>query len=120
MSTLGQHQRAFVKDVIRLLEQALSLGFEITLGEVLRPIEMQELYVKSGRSKTMDSMHLKKCAIDLNLFLDGQVCTRAQIKPLGDFWEGLALENRWGGNWRGAVDSGKSTFVDAPHFERQC
>lgn len=118
--TLGQHQEAFAKDVALLLAKAWELGYSVRLGEVQRPIEMQELYVKTGRSKTMDSMHIKKCAIDLVLLIDGKVCTRAQIKPLGDWWEDLSTINRWGGNWRGAVDSGKSSFVDCPHFERQC
>ena len=115
---LGEHQRIFAHHVVLLLERAWSAGFEVTLGEVLRPIEMQELYVKTGRSKTMNSMHLKKCAIDLNLFLEGKLCTREQIRPLGSYWESLDPLNRWGGDWRGLVDSGKSRFVDAPHFER--
>ena len=25
----------------------------------------------------------------------------------------------WGGSWRGLIETGKSTFVDDPHFERQ-
>jgi hypothetical protein len=86
---------------------------------VQRPIEMQEIYVKAGRSKTMNSMHIHKCAIDLVLLKDRIVCNRTQIKPLGDYWESLDPKNRWGGSWRGLVDSGKSSFVDAPHFERQ-
>ena len=118
--TLGDRQEAFAHDVVSLLSKAWELGFSVRLGEVLRPIEMQQLYVKTGRSKTMDSMHIKKCAIDLVLLIDGQVCTREQIKPLGDWWESLSPIHRWGGNWRGAVDSGKSSFIDAPHFEIQC
>lgn len=115
--SLGQKQEQFAHDVVLLLTKAWELGFAVRLGEVLRPIEMQQIYVKSGRSKTMDSQHIKKCAIDLVLLRDGQVCTREQIKPLGDYWESLSSFHRWGGNWRGLVDSGKSSFVDAPHFE---
>jgi D-alanyl-D-alanine carboxypeptidase len=118
--TLGQSQEAFAHDVVSLLSKAWELGFSVRLGEVQRPIEMQQLYVKTGRSKTMDSMHIKKCAIDLVLLIDGQVCTRAQIKPLGDWWESLSSIHQWGGNWRGAVDNGKSSFVDAPHFQIAC
>lgn len=116
--SLRDEQMLFVADVRRLLAEAEAQGFEVTFGEVQRPIEMQQLYVKTGRSKTMDSQHLKRLAIDLNLFRSGVVCNREQIKPLGDFWEGLSPRNRWGGNWRGAVDAGKSRFIDAPHFER--
>jgi peptidoglycan L-alanyl-D-glutamate endopeptidase CwlK len=117
--TLGEHQEVFAVQFAALLRKAWDMGYSVRIGEVQRPIEMQELYVKTGRSKTMDSMHLKKCAADLVLLRDGKVCDRAQIKPLGDWWESLDPLNRWGGNWRGAVDSGKSNFVDAPHFERQ-
>jgi hypothetical protein len=116
--SLGQEQEQFAQHFALLLAQAWSLGYAVRLGEVQRPIEMQQIYVNSGRSKTMNSMHIKKCAADLVLLRDGQVCTRAQIKPLGDWWEALDPKNRWGGNWRGLVDAGKSSFVDAPHFER--
>ena len=116
---LRDEQMAFVKDTVKLLIQAEVLGYEVTFGEVQRTVEMQQLYVKAGRSKTMNSQHLKKLAIDLNLFRNGKLCTRDEIKPLGDYWESLHPQNRWGGNWRGLVDAGKSRFVDAPHFERQ-
>ena len=116
--TLGEEQEAFARSVVGLIDQAYDMGYAVRLGEVQRPIEMQQLYVNSGRSKTMNSMHIKKCAIDLVLLLKGQVCTRDQIKPLGDWWEEQDEKNRWGGNWRGLVDQKKSNFVDAPHFER--
>ena len=117
--SLGKEQELFTADVVLLLNKAKELGYQVRLGEVQRPLEMQQIYVNTGRSKTLNSMHIKKCAIDLILLRDGAVCTREQIKPLGDFWELLNMKNRWGGNWRGLVDSKKSSFVDAPHFERQ-
>lgn len=116
---LRDEQMAFVKDVQLLLAKAWELGFEVTFGEVARPYEMQEIYVKTGRSKTMKSSHLDRCAIDLNLFFNGKLCTRDQIQPLGKFWESLNPKNRWGGSWRGLVESKQSSFVDAPHFERK-
>ena len=118
MSTVAE-QAAFLKDVRRLLEKAEALGFVVTGGELQRPIEMQQLYVKTGRSKTMNSMHGKRCAIDLNLFKEGKLCGREELKGLGEYWESLSSKNRWGGSWRGLIDAGKSSFVDAPHFERQ-
>lgn len=116
--TLGEHQEQFAVHFAQLLTKAWELGFKVRLGEVLRPAEMQAIYVRTGRSKTMDSMHLKKCAADLVLLVNGVIATREQIKPLGDWWESLDPLNRWGGNWRGLVDSGQSKFVDTPHFER--
>lgn len=117
--SLGKEQEIFASQVALLINKAAELGFGVRLGEVWRPLEMQELYVKTGRSKTMNSQHIKKLAIDLNLIKDGRLATREEIRPLGDWWEQLDFKNRWGGNWRGLVDSGKSSFIDAPHFERQ-
>lgn len=105
--TLGQHQEAFTRDLVKLLLKAFELGYEVRMGEVLRPIEMQELYVKTGRSKTMNSIHLKKCAADLHFMRDGKLC---YPKELGDYWESLDKLNQWGGNWK--------SFHDAPHFQR--
>lgn len=115
---LRDEQMAFTADVVKLLLKASQLGYEVTLGEVMRPIEMQQLYFKQGKSKTMASQHLKKLAIDLNLFFEGRLCTAKEIAPLGKYWESLDEKNRWGGSWRGRVESGASKFVDGPHFER--
>jgi hypothetical protein len=118
--SLNSEQAAFLRDVVKLFEFIWKSGYEITAGELYRTVEQQEIYVKTGRSKTMNSMHLKRCAIDLNFFKDGNLIQdRDSIKPIGDHWESLNEKNRWGGNWRGLVDSGKSQFVDIPHFERQ-
>lgn len=117
--TLGQEQELFLQDLVKLLQWLWENGYAVRGGELQRPIEMQELYIKTGRSKTMDSMHIKKCAIDLAILRDGTICTREQLKPAGAYWESLDPKNRWGGNWRGLVDAGKSRFVDAPHFERK-
>lgn len=116
--SLGEQQELFAKQVVQLLNKAWELGYSVRLGEVLRPIEMQQIYINTGRSKTMDSQHIKKLAIDLVLLKGGNVCTHEEIKPLGLWWQDLDERNRWGGSWRGLVEAGKSKFIDAPHFER--
>ncbi len=105
--TLGQHQEIFSRHLCQLLQEAFNRGYEVRMGEVQRPIEMQELYMKTGRTKTMNSMHLKKCAADLHFIKDGVLC---YPKELGDFWESLDPKNQWGGNWK--------SFKDGPHFQR--
>jgi len=105
-------QAAFLLDVLKLVQFATDAGFVVTGGELQRPIEMQELYVKTGRSKAMNSRHLVKCAIDLNFFLGGvYTCNKKVLQEVGDYWEGLSPKNSWGGNW--------NSFKDAPHFERR-
>lgn len=118
--SLVVEQAAFLQDFIKLIKFANEQGFVVTGGELLRPVEMQKLYVEQGRSKTMDSQHLKKLAGDLNFFRDGVLIQdRNALKPLGEYWESLSQFNRWGGSWRGLVEARKSSFIDCPHFERK-
>jgi peptidoglycan L-alanyl-D-glutamate endopeptidase CwlK len=105
--TLGEHQQAFSRDLVTLLIEAFERGYEVRIGEVERTVDQQKLYVQTGRSKTMNSIHLKKCAADLHFTKDGVLC---YPKELGDFWEKLNPLNQWGGNWK--------SFKDAPHFQR--
>jgi hypothetical protein len=107
-----REQAAFLLDVCKLIEFATAQGFTVTGGELFRTAEQQAIYVKTGRSKTMNSIHLKRCAIDLNFFKDGKLTYDvATLKPIGDFWESLDPKNNWGGNWK--------SFKDVPHFERK-
>lgn len=116
---LIDNQRIFAGHLALLITKANEMGFAVTMGECQRPVEMQELYFKSGRSKTMNSMHIVRLAADLNLFCGNRLCVAAEIKPLGKWWEDLDPANRWGGSWRGLVESGASSFIDSPHFERK-
>jgi len=105
-----KEQFAFLQDVIKLLQFIISQGFEVTFGEVARTPEQQKIYLATGRTKTLDSDHLKRRAIDLNFFKDGQLIYNFDaIKPIGDYWESLHPGNRWGGNFK--------SLKDLPHFE---
>jgi len=109
--SLMKEQAAFLLDICLLIEHATNEGFVVTGGELARTPEQQAIYVKTGRSKTMDSIHLKRCAMDLNFFKDGQIIWDKKIlEPIGLFWEQLYPKNRWGGNFK--------SLVDCPHFER--
>ncbi len=104
-------QDAFLFDVAMLIRKAHELGFKISAGEMWRTQQQQEIYFKTGRSKTMRSKHLDRLAFDLNFFLDGKVVgDKATLQTLGDWWESIGPKNRWGGNF--------TSFVDCPHFER--
>jgi hypothetical protein len=109
--SLVTEQHEFLRDVCRLILHAHTLGFQVTGGELFRTAEQQAIYVKTGRSKTMNSIHLKRCAIDLNFFKNGKLTyDTAVLKPIGDYWESLHPKNQWGGNWK--------SFKDVPHFQR--
>ncbi len=105
--TLGQHQEAFARDVAKLLAQAWALGYEVRIGEAQRTAEQQEIYVRTGRSKTMKSQHLTKTAIDLHFTKSGVLCYPEEI---GRFWESLHSLNQAGMFWK--------SFKDSPHFQR--
>lgn len=106
-------QAAFLLDVCKLVQFATAQGFLVTGGELFRTPEQQAIHVKAGRSQTMDSVHLRRMAIDLNFITqEGKLCyDREALEPIGDFWESLNTANRWGGHFR--------SFVDVPHFERR-
>ena len=109
--SLSQEQAAFLLDACKLIEHATEQGFTVTGGELARTPEQQAIYFKTGRSKTMNSLHLTRRAVDLNFFRDGKlVYDKAAIAPLGAFWESLHPLNSWGGNG--------VKLVDTPHFSR--
>lgn len=109
--SLNQEQAAFLLDACKLIEYATAQGFVVTGGELYRTPEQQAIYLKTGRSKTMQSNHLRRLAIDLNFFKAGQIIwDKETLAPLGAFWESLHPKNRWGGNFK--------SLVDCPHFER--
>lgn len=109
--SLVNEQWEFLKDVAKLINFIEDRGLVATGGELHRPAEMQQIYIKIGRSKTMNSKHLSRRAIDLFFFKDGNLTYDISvIKPIGDYWESLSPYNEWGGNWR--------SFKDVPHFQR--
>lgn len=109
--SLVKQQSEFLLDVCDLIQYATEEGWTVTGGELHRTVEQQQLHVKAGRSKTMNSQHLKRCAVDLNFFKDGVLTwSKTELAPIGAYWENLHPKNRWGGNF--------NSLVDVPHFER--
>ena len=106
-----REQAAFLLDLCKLIEFATLQGFTVTAGELYRTPEQQQIYVKTGRSRTMESLHLQRRAVDLNFFIDGKLTyDKKVLAPLGLFWESLHPLNSWGGNG--------VKLVDTPHFSR--
>lgn len=95
-------------NVAKLIQYAFENGFELTAGELFRSAEQQAIYVKTGRSKTMNSLHLSRLAVDFNIFKDNKLVGKKECEPLGSYWESLHPLNSWGGNG--------VKLVDVPHF----
>jgi len=105
-------QDAFLQDVAKLIIFTKERGFGITGGELYRTPEQQQIYVKTGRSKTFNSKHLSRLAIDFNFFVDGTLCYDVEkLSEIGKYWESLSPKNSAGMFW--------NSFKDVPHFERR-
>tara|TARA_B100001765_G_C19333509_1_gene262796 strand:+ start:81 stop:437 length:357 start_codon:yes stop_codon:yes gene_type:complete len=113
---LSEQQQIFTLNIAKLIAEADCLGIGLTFGDAYRTEEQQRIYVNSGKSKTMNSNHRRRLAVDFNFFKDGNLTYKFEdIKPLGDFWAKLHPANRWGGDWN---KNGKPDgFMDTPHFE---
>jgi peptidoglycan L-alanyl-D-glutamate endopeptidase CwlK len=118
---LNKIQYEFVLDVNKLLtfinNYSINLKlknntiFYITFGEVFRTNYQQKKYIKDGKSKTMNSLHLKRLAVDINFFYNYKLTyDYNDIKIFGDYWESLNSKNKWGGNFK--------DFSDTNHFQR--
>lgn len=107
---LSENQIIFSYNIADLILYANSLGIGLTFGDAYRSEYQQKEYVRTGKSKTLNSNHLKRLAVDFNFFIDGKlVYDKNTLQRLGDYWEKLHPKNRWGGNF--------SKFTDTPHFE---
>ena len=114
--TLGEKQEIFSYNLSKLIQFAYEKGYRIRLGEVFRTVDQQMLYfegyslMKIGselklakrkpRSRTMNSKHMKKLAVDINLFKDGEyLAKREDFKELAEYWKGLHEKNTCGYYW---------------------
>jgi hypothetical protein len=95
--TLREKQSLHARKVALLILYAFEKGYEITMGDAYR-----DPRCPYGSEV---SLHAKRLAQDLNLFLDGEYLTATdEYQCLGDFWESIG--GRWGGTWE-----------DGNHFE---
>jgi hypothetical protein len=91
--SLREKQSRFVRMVSDLLQFAFAQNYELTFGHAFRCENC-----KAGKSH---SLHKVRLAIDLNLFQGGVWLQKTEDhKPLGEFWEGLAPDARWGGRFQ--------------------
>ncbi len=98
---LGKKQELFMRLLPRLIDKAHELGFEIRGGDLFRdPRVHGEVGKKIGYGKA-NSNHKLKCAIDLNLFKDGEFMAKtSDHTELGEWWEAQHELCRWGGRYK--------------------
>lgn len=102
--TLGEKQRLFTRLVGKLILHAYELGYELTLGEAYRTPEQAALNAKKGTG-ALNSLHMQRLAIDLNLFKDGiYLMDSKDHAPLGRYWKSLDTACCWGGDFAPHAD----------------
>lgn len=116
--SLSKKQGVFTQNIGKLIDWAYCNEYYLTFGHAWRSTEEQKRLVSEGKSKTMNSNHLSRLAVDFNVFINGKLTWDwHKIKPLGDYWESLHPKNRWGGDWN--KNDKKDGFIDSPHFEME-
>lgn len=88
--------------------------YDFAITEGVRSLETQKVLFESGKSRTMNSKHLKGHAVDIAVLVDGKVTWDfAYYKAVADHVKKVSAELNmpitWGGDWK--------SFLDGPHFE---
>lgn len=110
--TLGEKQRLFMQLLGQFLIWIHGSGYAVTGGELERSQAQADANAASGVGIS-NSLHLKRLAIDLNLFLrvegqwEYQQLSEA-YQPLGEKWKSMHELCRWGGDFQ--------TRPDGNHF----
>ena len=108
--SLGQKQQAFVPLVAKLITEAYTRGYTLTLGEAWRSPQEAARLAKTGAG-IAHSLHTQRLAIDLNLFIDGAYQSELEAyRALGEWWEQQSTPDLlccWGGRF---------TIGDGDHF----
>lgn len=124
--TLSERQCEFTEKQALLVLFAVKLGYRVKGQEWNRTLAQQESYVRQGVSKTLNSRHIDKLAVDLVLFKNGNAITSGEdFRALGEYWESLG--GRWGGRFVDLAafraehgrefDPAKDLGWDCCHFE---
>ncbi len=90
--TLSERQFEFTHMVALLILHAEQLGYKLTFGDTFRDNRCDY--------GSKDSNHRRRLAVDFNLFLNGAYLTKTESHTvLGNYWESLHPNNRWGGRF---------------------
>ena len=105
--SLGEKQRLFCRLVADLIIWAYDNGYELTFGDAYRSAQQAQANAAAGVG-ILNSLHTRRLAIDLNLFINDVYQTSSEAyRPLGVKWKSLHALCRWGGDF---------TRPDGNHF----
>lgn len=99
MSDTFDNQVKFASMVPSLINKAIEMGFQVTLGDAYRdPRVFGAVGQKLGYGHP-SSCHKMRMAIDLNLFKNGVFLNSSEDhRPLGEWWESQG--GTWGGRFK--------------------
>jgi len=133
---LSEKQQVFTENIGKLIAFAYEKEIKLTFGEAHRTqsqgllnffgfiVERDGNSIKLSKSRklsntlsksrklsnTLNSLHLNRLAVDFNFFINGKLTyDKSKLIALGEYWESLNPNNKWGGNFK--------SFLDTPHFE---
>ena len=123
---LTEKQQVFTENIGKLIAFAYEKEIRLTFGEAHRTqsqgllnffgfiVERDGNSIKLSKSRklsnTLNSLHLNRLAVDFNFFINGKLTyDKSKLIALGEYWESLHPNNKWGGNFK--------SFLDTPHFE---
>ena len=99
--SLRERQSEFASKVPMLINKALELGYEVTLGDAYRDPRVHGSFGERKGYGESKSFHKLRLAIDINLYKEGKYLTKTEDhKVLGEYWESLG--GSWGGKWQNA------------------
>lgn len=101
-------------DLVRVVKRAIAIStVDFRVQQGLRSKSEQQMLVKKGASRTLNSRHLTGHAVDLVAMLGGEVrwdwpLYHQIAKAMKAAAKDLNVSITWGGDWK---------FKDGPHFE---
>ena len=111
-----EKRQLFAEHFAKLILYAVSLGYQVTMGEVERSKEQAAANARAGVG-IKNSLHILGLAGDLNLFKNGKYFENSEDHAeLGKFWQSLStLEapHCWGGLFK---DSKGRPKPDGNHY----
>ena len=117
---LNDKQCFFLYNIAKLILWCESQGYTVVGGELERKQAQQDIYFATGKSKKKYSRHQDKLAQDLFRIVDGRLATREEYRAMGEYWESLSSNLRWGGRYGiNQKDYAVKVGWDPNHFEHK-